>query len=91
MCMVAQAANAEQALVEFRNYRTDITLKDLRLPCTNGRDAPMPFEKSFRALHIVQTRNDKNSRSNVMHLTKRCYGSSIGSLGTVNDHAMDSN
>ena len=35
MHLVAQAANAEQAVAEFRHHRPDITLMDLRLPGTN--------------------------------------------------------
>lgn len=38
MVLVAQAANAEQALAEFRKHCPDITLMDLRLPGTNGTD-----------------------------------------------------
>jgi DNA-binding NarL/FixJ family response regulator len=41
MEMVAQAEDAEQAIVEFRRHRPDITLMDLRLPGTNGTDALM--------------------------------------------------
>ncbi len=36
MVMVAQAANAEQAIAEYQRHRPDITLMDLRLPGTNG-------------------------------------------------------
>jgi DNA-binding NarL/FixJ family response regulator len=39
MRLVAQAANAVEALVEFRRHRPDITLMDLRLP---GESFPMP-------------------------------------------------
>lgn len=39
MQLVAQATNAQEALVEFRRHRPDVTLMDLRLPGTNGTDA----------------------------------------------------
>ena len=34
MLLVSQAANAEEAVAEFRRHRPDITLMDLRLPGT---------------------------------------------------------
>jgi DNA-binding NarL/FixJ family response regulator len=36
MELVATAANAVEALVQFRRYRPDVTLMDLRLPGTDG-------------------------------------------------------
>jgi DNA-binding NarL/FixJ family response regulator len=38
MLLVAQAANAVEAVTEFRRHRPDVTLMDLRLPGTNGTD-----------------------------------------------------
>lgn len=38
MTLVAQAANAEEALEAFRKHQPDITLMDLQLPGTNGTD-----------------------------------------------------
>jgi DNA-binding NarL/FixJ family response regulator len=39
MLLVAQAANAEEAVAEYRRHRPDVTLMDLRLPGANGTDA----------------------------------------------------
>lgn len=39
MVLVAQAANAEEALDLFRKHRPDVTLMDLRLPGRSGTDA----------------------------------------------------
>jgi DNA-binding NarL/FixJ family response regulator len=38
MLLVAQAADAEQAVAKYRRYRPDVTLMDLRLPGRNGTD-----------------------------------------------------
>jgi DNA-binding NarL/FixJ family response regulator len=53
MCMVAQAANAEQAITEFRMHRPDITLMDLRLPGTNGTDALITIRGEFPHARII--------------------------------------
>jgi DNA-binding NarL/FixJ family response regulator len=53
MCMVAQAANAEQAITEFRRHRPDITLMDLRLPGTNGTDALITIRGEFPHARII--------------------------------------
>ena len=53
MLLVAQAANAEEALAEFRRHRPDITLMDLRLPGTNGTDALIAIRGEFPRARIV--------------------------------------
>jgi DNA-binding NarL/FixJ family response regulator len=53
MLLVAQAANAEEALVEFRRHRPDITLMDLRLPGANGADAVVAIRGEFPRARIV--------------------------------------
>lgn len=53
MCLVAQAANAEEALAEFRRCRPDITLMDLRLPGTNGTDALIAIRGEFPQARII--------------------------------------
>ena len=53
MVMVAQAANAEQAIAEFRRHRPDITLMDLRLPGTNGTDALIAIRGEFPDARII--------------------------------------
>ena len=53
MHLVAQAANAEQAVAEFRHHRPDITLMDLRLPGTNGTDALIAIRGEFPNARII--------------------------------------
>jgi DNA-binding NarL/FixJ family response regulator len=53
MVMVAQAANAEEAIVEFRRHRPDITLMDLRLPGTNGTDTLIAIQGEFPGARII--------------------------------------
>ena len=53
MRLVAQAANASEAIVEFRRHRPDITLMDLRLPGTNGTDALIAIRGEFPEARII--------------------------------------
>ena len=53
MVMVAQAANAEQAVAEFRRHRPDVTLMDLRLPGTNGTDTLIAIRGEFPDARII--------------------------------------
>ena len=53
MVLVAQAANAEEALAEVRRHRPDITLMDLRLPGTNGTDALIAIRGEFPHARII--------------------------------------
>jgi DNA-binding NarL/FixJ family response regulator len=53
MVMVAQAANAEQAIAEFRRHRPDLPLMDLRLPGTNGTDTLIAIRGEFPDARIV--------------------------------------
>ena len=53
MTLVAQAANAEEAIAEFRRHRPDITLMDLRLPGTNGTDTLIAIRGEFPNARII--------------------------------------
>jgi DNA-binding NarL/FixJ family response regulator len=53
MLLVAQAANAVEAMAEFRLHRPDITLMDLRLPGTNGTDTLIAIRGEFPRAHII--------------------------------------
>lgn len=53
MQLVAQAANATDALNQFRVYRPDVTLMDLRLPGTNGTDAIVAIRGEFPQARII--------------------------------------
>lgn len=47
MLLVAQAANAVEAVEEFRSHLPDITLMDLRLPGANGTDTLIAIRGEF--------------------------------------------
>jgi DNA-binding NarL/FixJ family response regulator len=53
MHLVAQAANAVEALVEFRRHRPDITLMDLRLPGSDGTDLLVTIRGEFPDARII--------------------------------------
>ncbi len=53
MLLVAQAANAVEAMAEFRLHRPDITLMDLRLPGANGTDTLIAIRGEFPRANIV--------------------------------------
>jgi DNA-binding NarL/FixJ family response regulator len=53
MQLVAQAANAVDAMSEFRRHRPDITLMDLLLPGTNGTDALIAIRGEFPQARII--------------------------------------
>src|SRR5258708_33775735 len=53
MLLVAQAANAAEAMAEFRLHRPDITLMDLRLPGTSGTDTLIAIRGEVPRAHII--------------------------------------
>jgi DNA-binding NarL/FixJ family response regulator len=53
MLMVAHAANAADAVAEFRHHKPDVTLMDLRLPGTNGTDALVAIRGEYPQARIV--------------------------------------
>lgn len=53
MVLVAQAANAVEAMAEFRRHRPDITLMDLKLPGTNGTDTLIAIRGEFPQARII--------------------------------------
>src|SRR3974390_2408976 len=53
MVLVAQAANAVEAIAEFRCHRPDITLMDLKLPGTNGTDTLIAIRGEFPQARII--------------------------------------
>ena len=53
MVFVAHAANAVEAVREFRRHRPDITLMDLRLPGTNGTDTLITIRGEFPEARII--------------------------------------
>jgi DNA-binding NarL/FixJ family response regulator len=53
MRLVAQAANAVEALVEFRHHRPDVTLMDLRLPGSDGTDLLVTIRGEFPDARVI--------------------------------------
>jgi DNA-binding NarL/FixJ family response regulator len=53
MVIVAQAANAEEAIAEFRIHRPDVTLMDVLLPGVNGTDAVISIRGEFPDARLI--------------------------------------
>ena len=53
MQIVAQAANAQEAIEQFREHRPDVTLMDLRLPDRSGIDAMIAIRSEFPDARII--------------------------------------
>jgi DNA-binding NarL/FixJ family response regulator len=53
MALVAQAANAQEAIEQFHLHRPDITLMDLRLPGRNGTDALISIRGDFPKARVI--------------------------------------
>ena len=53
MVMVAQAANAQDALQQFRKHKPDVTLMDLRLPDQNGIETMMAIRAEFHDARVI--------------------------------------
>jgi DNA-binding NarL/FixJ family response regulator len=53
MAMVAQAANGQAAVVEFRTHHPDVTLMDLRLPDMSGIDATIAIRSEYPDARVV--------------------------------------
>ena len=53
MVLVAQAANAEEAIAEYRRHRPDVTLMDLRIPGSNGTDTLIAIRGEFPQARII--------------------------------------
>src|SRR5882724_12920308 len=53
MRLIAQAANAVEALMEFRRHRPDVTLMDLRLPGSDGTDLLVTLRGEFPDARII--------------------------------------
>src|SRR5580693_7926950 len=53
MLMVAQAANAQDAVEQFRKHKPDVTLMDLRLPDKNGIETMIAIRTEFQDARII--------------------------------------
>lgn len=53
MVMVAQAATGHEAIRQFREFRPDVTLMDLRLPDISGIDAMIAIRNEFPDARVV--------------------------------------
>jgi DNA-binding NarL/FixJ family response regulator len=53
MELIAQAANAQEGIAEFRKHQPDVTLMDLRLPDKSGIDAMLAIRAEFPAARII--------------------------------------
>jgi len=53
MQLVADAANAQDAILQFRKNQSDVTLMDLRLPDMSGVDTTIAIRKEFPEARII--------------------------------------
>ena len=53
MLMVEQAANAQDALEQFRKHKPDVTLMDLRLPDRNGIETMIAIRSEFQDARVI--------------------------------------
>ena len=53
MLLVAQASNAQEAIVEYRKHKPDVTLMDLRLPDKSGIDAMIAVRAEFPQARVI--------------------------------------
>lgn len=53
MVLIAQAANAQEGIAQFRKHRPDVTLMDLRLPDKGGIEALIAIRAEFPEAKIV--------------------------------------
>lgn len=53
MAMVAQAANSQDAIQQFRKHRPDVTLMDLRLPDGSGIETMIAIRAEFPDARII--------------------------------------
>src|SRR5438309_9946372 len=53
MKLVAEAANGQEAMEQFRSHRPDITLMDLQMPALNGIDAIIGIRSEFANARII--------------------------------------
>jgi DNA-binding NarL/FixJ family response regulator len=53
MCLVAEAANGQEAIQQFRAHLPDVTLMDLQMPEMNGLDAMIAIQGEFPDARII--------------------------------------
>ena len=53
MLLIAQAANGQEAIAQFRAHQPDVTLMDVRLPGINGTDALISIRGEFPAARVI--------------------------------------
>jgi DNA-binding NarL/FixJ family response regulator len=53
MILVAQASNAQEAILQYRKHQPDVTLMDLRLPDKSGIDAIIAVRAEFPEARII--------------------------------------
>lgn len=53
MELVAEASNAQEAILQFRKYRPDVTLMDLRLPDKSGIEAMIAIRAEFPDARVI--------------------------------------
>jgi DNA-binding NarL/FixJ family response regulator len=57
MQMVADASNSNEAIEQFRKFKPDVTLMDLRLPISNGIETMIAIRTEFADARIIMLTN----------------------------------
>ena len=73
MNLVAQASNGREAILQFRQYRPDITLMDLQMPAMNGLEAMIAIRNEFPAAKIIILTTYENDVEGAMKLGAQAY------------------
>jgi len=53
MVMIAQASSAQEAILQFRKHKPDVTLMDLRLPDRSGIEALIDIRAEFPEARVI--------------------------------------
>ncbi len=62
MLLIAQAANATEAVAQFRAHRPDVTLMDVRLSGRNGTDALVTIREEFPGARVIMLTTSDSDR-----------------------------
>src|SRR5580700_9408211 len=73
MCLVAEAANGQEAIQQFRAHLPDVTLMDLQMPEMNGLDAMVAIRTEFPDAKIIILTTYASDVNDAMKLGARAY------------------
>ena len=89
MLLVAHAANAVDAIAEFRRHKPDVTLMDLRLPGTNGTDTLIAIRGAFPMARIIMLTTSDSDGEIHRALRAGASGYLLKSMPKSEEHAEE--